>query len=156
MPISTWGNDPTLITLAGVDVVGVGGFSNFAIPEYVKSGGPESLVIHKQPGGARQIDVLGNDDEPYEWSGVFLEADAEAQLVYFQQLKVAGNPIPLTYGPITDQVVISDLTFSYMAPHRIEYHIKCVPVLNGSNAAAGGNPAAAAAAALPAAGGILA
>lgn len=135
MPISTWGNDPGLITLAGLAAGGVGSFNHFAIPEFVKSGGPYRHHVHKQPGGARQIDMMGDDPDDFEWNGVFLEAEAAAQYEYFDNLRKAGNPIVLAYRVKTVLVVISELSWNYMSPRRVEYHIKCTPVVSGDNAA---------------------
>ena len=132
-----------VVTLAGFD------FTDFAIPESVRSSGPYGMNIHKQPGGARQIDMMGNDPDPFEWSGLLLGPTAQEALdnmAYLEELKVAGDPVVLNYGGMNGDtfeydVVIADLSFNYLAPAMIEYRIKCVPIVNGDNAGANGNPA---------------
>jgi hypothetical protein len=129
-----------LINLGGLD------FVDFSIPEVVRSAGPYRFEVHKQPGGARQIDAMGDDPDPYEWEGLWLQTDAIDQMQMLQAMKTAGDPVVLTYGGIfgdefLDNVVIESVTFDYHAPLMIAYKIKCIPITNGDNAdAIGGAP----------------
>lgn len=141
------GADPNVITLAGTQLT----FTDWAMPEHVSFGGPYQHTVHFQPGGARQIDMLGNNPKPFRFSGIFIGAQAEQNFQYFEQLKVAGNPTTLQFGVVkAQQVVITDLTWEYFYNSRIEYMVECTPVLDGDNA----GPAAAAAPNLAGAAGI--
>lgn len=110
-------------------------FLLYEVPENVRYGGPEHIEIHRQPGGQRQIDILGRDDDPYVWRGMLLSADAEARSLQLQQMKVAGLIYPLQFGAVDEDVVISKLIFIYRKPNFIEYEIECTPVINGDQAA---------------------
>ena len=54
--------------------------SGMALPTMLPIGGKQTLKIHKLPGGQRVIDVMGQDDSPISWSGIFDGADASVSI----------------------------------------------------------------------------
>lgn len=124
------------------------------LPEFIREGGPEQISIHRQPSGARTIDILGRNDNPYEWSGTFVETQAEAAIRQLDAMRVAGLIYKLTFGLITQDVVISKLEWHYRRSNWIDYTIECTQVFNAEPevGAEPANPAADAAAAAAAGG----
>lgn len=130
-------NPTNLVNVVAPDstiVLGGFAFQRWEIPEHVTFGGPEQLVIHKQPGGARTIDVMGRDDHPFKWSGHFLSADAEDRARRLEGLKIAGLKYKLLFGTYDPFVVISNLTFVYHRANLIDYEIECTPVFDADDA----------------------
>jgi hypothetical protein len=111
-------------------------FGDFAIPEFIRMLGPEHVNVHRQPGGARQIDILGRDDEPYQWRGQFLGANATSNATTLDSMRVTSGIYALVFGVWTQDVVITKLVYHYRRDNWIEYEIECTPVFN-----AGDNPA---------------
>lgn len=127
---------PGLVNISGLEM---GFFHDFAIPESVTSGGKYGHKVWKQPGGARQIDMMGDDPSPVKFGGLFLEADAVDKMNHLNALKKAGNPVFLNYGGTGREqqvlVVITDLTFLFLNNSEIEYRIELTPILNADNVA---------------------
>lgn len=113
-------------------------FTDFAVPEFIRMLGPERHNVHREPGGARQIDMLGRDDEPYQWRGQFVGAQAANLAIALDALRTAAGVYDLTFGQWTQPVVITKLIFHYRRENWVEYEIECTPVFTVAD-----NPAAA-------------
>lgn len=114
------------------------------MPEFIREGGPEDIVVHRLPSGKRTIDILGRDDKPFEWTGTFLSAQAEADIRTLDGMRVAGLIYPLTFGGLNRRVVISDLEWRYRRSNWVDYRIECTAVFDADDGApAGGVPPAA-------------
>ncbi len=110
------------ITLDGI------AFHWTANPEQVKFGLKEQIVIHKMIGGARILDMLGDDPEDITWSAFFLgpnAVDLAQQLYALQQTKTLLN---LTFGLYNATVVISQLDLVYKKAFWVDYSITCIVV----------------------------
>ena len=118
-------------------------FSDFAIPETIKWGGKQSLVVHKLPGGARVIDAMGPDHAPIAWSGIFLGPGAAQQAQTLDAMRVSGQVWPLTWGNFSFDVLIEDFQATSHKAWHVTYQISCVvkprnpppPGLTGASAA---------------------
>jgi hypothetical protein len=113
------------------------------LPESIREGGPEQHQIHRQPGGARTIDILGRNDNPFEWNGTFMESVAEVSIRQLDAMRVAGLIYNLQFGTIAQDVVITKLEWHYRRTNWIDYTIECTQVFNADAAAGAGaaNPA---------------
>lgn len=128
-----------LLTLGGFT------FQNFAVPEFIRAGGPQRVNVHRMIGGGRQIDILGRDDDAVSWGGQFISATAEADCLTVDAMRIAGNVYQLTYGNVQYPVVITKFTYDYRRTNWVEYKIECTIVINAPNAAPAGGAVAPAA-----------
>jgi hypothetical protein len=117
--------DP-VITLDGIP------FRYFEVPEWVKYGGPARLIIHKQPGGARQIDSMGYDPGPIRFDGIMLSSDGKDRAEALYAKYIAGNKLEFVCGAFAAQVVISDLKINYKSKNYVEYNIELTEVVSAS------------------------
>lgn len=107
-------------------------FEDLEIPEHISFGGDQSLVVHKLVGGARQIDAMGRDDMPLEWSGTFLGANALQRAKYLDAQRIAGTSVPLVWSEFFYDVVIQRFEADFQREWMIPYRIVCVVVLDHS------------------------
>jgi hypothetical protein len=106
-------------------------FIDFEVPENVRFTPTQNVVIHKFIGGARHLDVLGQDDDTIKWSGTFLGPDASDRAHLLDQYVVGGEPQFLTWGTFGYEVVVKQVTFDYRGPFLIDYAIECYVVSDG-------------------------
>jgi hypothetical protein len=98
-------------------------FARFEIPEEIPLGGEQSLVVHKMIGGVRQIDAMGRDDAPLEWTGIFEGQNAADRARYLDSLRVAGLPLRLTWYSYDYNVLMRKFIYRYQNFHRLPYSI---------------------------------
>lgn len=108
-------------------------FIDFAVPESVRFTPTQNVVIHKFIGGARQLDILGQDDDTIKWSGLLLGPDASAKAEILDQMVIAGEPQTLTFGQFEETVVVKQVVFDYRGPALIDYAIECYVIQNGED-----------------------
>ena len=113
-------------------------FSGFEIPESIRIGGEQALVVHKMPGGARTIDAMGADDADIPWSGRFRGGNAEARARQLDAYRKSGQRLLLHWSTYRYQVVVQSFHADYQQPFEIPYQIACTvladesaPVLTG-------------------------
>jgi hypothetical protein len=82
-------------------------FQDFEVPEELPFGGAQMLAKKQLLGGERQIDAMGADDEPIEWTGRFRGADAVSRARSLDAKRRAGKALTLTWGEFTYSVVIA-------------------------------------------------
>lgn len=97
-------------------------------PEQVKFGLKEQIVIHKMIGGARILDMLGDDPEDISWSGFFLGPDAVELAQALYALQQGKELLDLTFGLYNASVVISQLDLVYKKAFWVDYSITCIVV----------------------------
>lgn len=107
-------------------------FSDLEIPEHIAFGGEQSLVVHKMVGGVRQIDAMGRDDMPMEWSGTFMGAEALSRAKYLDAQRIAGTSVPLVWSEFFYDVVIQRFEADFQREWMIPYRITCIVVLDHS------------------------
>jgi hypothetical protein len=106
-----------LVTLGGVVLDG------FEIPDRIKGGGKQVTRTKRYAGGARSVDTFGPDDAPLQWSGMFLDEDAEDRCQQLDAMRVAGEQIELSWSSFSYQVVITDFTWDHEKFYQIPYSI---------------------------------
>lgn len=124
MPLSSQPDPILTITGPGGTIV----FQYFEIPEFIHFGGPARVQIHKQPGGARQIDSLGPDPGPISWNGIMLTADGWARAQALYVIYEAGDMVTVVWRGWERQAIISDLKIKYKAVNYVEYFIELTEV----------------------------
>jgi hypothetical protein len=100
-------------------------FSNLEVPEVIPWGGEQTLAIQKLVGGARVIDAMGRDDMALSWEGLFLDSTAFDRAQYLNTLRIAGQPLPLSWGELNFTVVIRSFTADFKFQYNIPYKISC-------------------------------
>jgi hypothetical protein len=114
-------------------------FSDLEIPAEIEGGGAQAMQVHKLLGGARVIDALGRDDEALEWSGRFQGGDAEGRAQTLDQIRIAGQPVLLTWGSRSYTVVVASFRWKWQRFYQILYSISCVVQDDGTTAPASSN-----------------
>ncbi len=110
------------IRLGAVDL------QDFEIPETIRFGGRHRLSIHTLAGGRRIVERLGPDDSEIQFSGTFSGGNAEARARTFDNLRLSGEMIWLTWESYRRQVIIKSFVATYHNPWWISYQISCVVV----------------------------
>lgn len=99
-------------------------FRGFEVPERITFGGKQKLVVHALPGGRRVVDVMGQDDAPIRWEGVFSGSTASDRVRALERLRRDGMPQLLTWDGWRFRVIIAsfevNVTNTYWAPYSIE------------------------------------
>jgi len=115
-------------------VLGPVAFSDFEIPERIRFGGAQRLVVHKLPGGARVIDALGRDDAVLTWSGIFSGPGATERARLLDLLRVQGAVLPLTWDVFFYSVVIASFDAEYRNGWWIPYRLTCTVLVDEAEA----------------------
>jgi hypothetical protein len=111
-----------LLIIGGVALTG------FEVPSQVVFGGEQRLAIHKLIGGTRVIDAMGRDDSAVKWCGIFSGSDAGARARMLDAMRVAGNPLSLSWDEFCYTVIIDSLSMEFRNPWWIPYDISCTVV----------------------------
>ena len=111
----------TILSLAGIV------FQDFEVPESINFGGQQRLAVHKLIGGARVVDAMGSDQSDISWSGRFRTNTALPRAQQIDALRIAGQPVYLSVGGISYQVVVSSFEWNYQRSYEIPYRITCTP-----------------------------
>lgn len=110
------------ITLVIGDVI----FQDMEIPESIGFGGDQRLAIKKMLGGVRDIQALGGDPRPVEWSGIFFPTqDGQSALdraLTLEGMKNAAQPVALSWDELYLMVYIRTFEPDYRFA-RIPYKI---------------------------------
>ena len=115
----------------------------FEVPASIAFGGKQKLAVHELPGGGRVIDVLGGADADIGFAGIISGSGAESRAQLLNALRVAGTPLPLSWGEQYYLVIISDAEFDYRKPWWIPYRLRCVVQSNLASSAAATSASAA-------------
>ena len=115
-----------ILTLGGIV------FQGFEIPDSIRNGGNQALVVHKLPGGARTIDAMGADDADIPWSGRFRGANAESRARILEGYRKSGQVLLLQWSTYRYQVIVESFKPDYQQPFEIPYSINCTVVSDES------------------------
>jgi len=103
-------------------------FSRLEIPEKIPFGGDQHLTVHELVGGVRVVDAMGRADKPIEWSGLLQGPDALQRARHLDGLRVAGQPLALTWHELAFYVVIQSLHCDFKRFYDLPYRLSCVVV----------------------------
>jgi hypothetical protein len=101
---------------------------DFEIPQSVRFGGRHRLSVHVLAGGRRIVERLGPDDDEIEFQGTFSGPTAEARARAFDNLRLSGEIVWLTWDSFRRQIIISRFIAEFHNPWWIPYKISCVVV----------------------------
>jgi len=99
-------------------------FTDAEVPEKIRFGGSQLLDVQKMVGGMRRINAMGGDDEPLQWSGLFLYASALSRARFLDSVRREGLQCTLSWDALLYQVVIAEFHADYEYPFKIPYQIK--------------------------------
>ncbi|MCA8013304.1 hypothetical protein LGM38_14730 [Burkholderia vietnamiensis] len=103
-------------------------FADTEIPEVIKVKTGQRSVVHKFVGGARQVDLLGADHEPIEWSGLLIGQNALDRALTLKGMTDAALPIFLAWSEFFYLVVVTGFDADYERDYQIPYQITCTVV----------------------------
>jgi len=109
-------------------------FGSLEIPAEINFGGAQRLAVHELVGGTKVVDAMGRSDDPITWSGMLLGGGKDVsgnaifsgavdRAQYLDQLRVAGQPLDLTWGRFKYRVVVREFKGNYQKSYLIPYHI---------------------------------
>ena len=93
------------------------------IPEKVTWGGAQRMTVHKQVGGRRTIDVMGQDHSEVSWSGRFLSQDAAFRADQLDLIRCSGVPVDVVFAGRYYAAVISNFVAEQITQFHIHYQI---------------------------------
>lgn len=115
-----------ILTLGGIV------FQGFEIPDTIRIGGEQALVVHKLPGGARTIDAMGADDADIPWSGRFRGREAESRARLLESYRKSGRVVALRWSTYRYKVIVQSFRADYQQPFEIPYNVNCTVVSDES------------------------
>jgi uncharacterized protein YciI len=113
-----------VITLGGVT------FQDFEVPERIKIGGAQRLVVHQLIGGGRVVNVLGDEPGKIVFSGMFTGSDAAARAQILDAATALGAQIPLVWDSFFYTVIIQEFQADYEKPWWIPFSISCAVAID--------------------------
>ncbi len=94
-------------------------------------------------GGRRIVERLGPDDDEIEFQGTFSGPNAEARARAFDNLRLSGEIVWLTWDLFRRRIIVSQFIAEFHNPWWIPYKISCVVVHQTHNGSVDStNPAA--------------
>jgi nucleoid-associated protein YgaU len=103
-------------------------FQDLEVPESIGFGLEQRLAVKKLVGGVRDIQALGPDPRPIDWSGIFLPTpEGESALDRAEAIKsmvIQAQPVTLSWDRIYLMVYIRSFDPDYRFA-RIPYRISC-------------------------------
>jgi hypothetical protein len=98
----------------------------FEVPTSIRFGGRHRLAVHHLSGGRRIVERLGPDDGEVAFQGTFSGPDAEARARAFDNLRISGAMVWLTWETFRRRVVVKSFVAEYQSPWWIPYKVSCV------------------------------
>lgn len=95
-------------------------------------GGSQRMAVHKLPGGARVIDVMGRDDADLAWRGYLEGPLAMPSALAIDALRIGGQVQTLTWDVQSFNVVVAEFIADYRYTSWIPYRIRCVVLADNS------------------------
>jgi len=98
----------------------------FEVPASVRFGGRQRLVVHNLAGGQRFVERLGPDDGELAFQGTFSGPNAQARVRAFDNLRLSGAIVWLSWETFRRPVVVKSFIADYHSPWWIPYTVSCV------------------------------
>ncbi len=106
--------------------VGSISLEGFEIPQSVRFGGRHRLAVHNLSGGRRVLERLGPDDGEIAFQGIFSGPNAEERVRAFDDLRLSGEIVWLTWETFRRRVVVKSFLADYHSPWWIPYKVSCL------------------------------
>ena len=118
-------------------VIGSVTLTGAEVPDSLRVGGEQRLVIHELLGGSRVVDATGNNPGRLTLTGRFLGPNAELRAKALEALRSAGKAITFSGAGISAQVKISRYYYDYtnkgaVIPYSIDLERSSVSTSSGS------------------------
>jgi len=101
------------IVLGGMVLTGI------EVPDRLRVGGRQALLVHRVIGGGRVVDALGNDPDRLELSGRFMGPDAQARAQTIERMRGAGVPVAFSGAGLSGMVWVAQFEYAYEAKGAI-------------------------------------
>lgn len=101
---------------------------DFEIPQSLRFGGRQRVVVHPLAGGGRVVERLGAEDTDIRFRGTFSGVAAETRARSLDNLRMSGQIVWLTWGSYRRQVVVKNFIADYCTPWWIAYELSCIVV----------------------------
>jgi hypothetical protein len=101
---------------------------DFEIPQSVRFGGRQRVKVHTLAGGRRVVERLGPDDDAIRFRGTFTGSEAEDRARTFDNLRLSGEIISLTWKSFRRQVIVKSFAADFHSPWWIPYQASCIVV----------------------------
>ena len=95
------------VTLGGLSLNG------YEVPDVLRVGGQQSLVVHKLPGGQRVLQSMGDDPAQLTLSGKFVGPTAATRALQFEAMRKSGQQVTLSAAGISVQAVVASFSYDY-------------------------------------------
>ncbi|WP_428533521.1 hypothetical protein [Rhodopila sp.] len=82
--------------------------------------------MHNLSGGRRVLERLGPDDAEIAFQGIFSGPNAEARVRAFDDLRLSGEVVWLTWETFRRRVVVKSFLAEYHSPWWIPYKVSCI------------------------------
>lgn len=86
------------------------------------------MAVHALAGGRRIVERLGPDDTDIQFRGIFSGSTAETRARAFDDLRLSGQIVWLTWESFRRPVVVKSFTADYFSPWWIAYQVSCLVV----------------------------
>ena len=100
-------------------------FDGWEVPERIRWGGQQRMSVHKLIGGDRVIDTMGPDHADISWTGIMLSPDASLRADELDQMRIAGQLVPLIFANRYYEVVVSRFQADQRKAWHVPYSITC-------------------------------
>ncbi|OUJ16488.1 hypothetical protein [Acetobacter sp. DsW_063] len=94
-------------------VIGSVTLSGAEVPDVIRDGGLQQLVVQRLPGGGRIVDAVGNDPNRIIFSARFLGPNALSRAQLLKKMRVAGKPVAFSAPGFAAQVKIAEYWYEY-------------------------------------------
>lgn len=101
---------------------------DFEIPSSVRFGGRHRLAVHILSSGKRVVERLGPEDGEIVFQGTFSGPDAETRVNLFDNLRLSGEIVWLTWKSFRRRVIVKSFVAEYRSPWWIPYHVSCAVI----------------------------
>ncbi|KXU99227.1 hypothetical protein AD929_15625 [Gluconobacter potus] len=122
-------------------VIGSVTLTGAEVPDSLRVGGQQRLVIHQLLGGSRVVDATGNDPARLTLSGRFLGVNALSRAQALEALRVAGKAITFSGAGLSAQVKIAEYWYDYtlkgaVIPYSIQLERSSVTTASSTSTSA--------------------
>jgi len=101
---------------------------DFEVPPSIRFGGRQRLAVHILSNGQRVVERLGPEDGDIVFEGKFSGPNAESRARLFDNMRLSGEVVPLTWASFRRTVVVKSFVASYQSPWWIPYRATCTVV----------------------------
>jgi hypothetical protein len=115
-------------------------FAEYEIPERITMVTSMRAIARKMVGGARNVNMMGADPQPMEWSGMLLGDNALQRAQQLKQMALAQKMLALSFSQYSYSVVIGEFAESFEREYEIYYRIRLIVVADNAAQQSSGVP----------------